>query len=147
MSYLNSFILAVANKFKPVTSRGQSVVVRNKDNATKKISLRVKDEPKYLSEIIIPYLRKEGYESIFGASEGLGMPYIDILFFNKTEFPYKVLNSKLDEVYLPKTDIVIDNICLIKGDAVFRRKGKVSKDEKMFYTVVNDKLYNLVGNM
>jgi hypothetical protein len=147
MSYLNSFLLAVANKFKPITSRGQSVVVRNKDNATKKISLRVKDEPKYLSEIIIPYLKKEGYESIFGASEGLGMPYIDILFFNKTEFPYKVLNSKLDEVYLPKTDIVIDNICLIKGDAVFRRKGKVSKDEKMFYSVVNDKLYNLAGNM
>ena len=75
------------------------------------------------------------------------MPYIDILFFNKTEFPYKVLNAKLDEVYLPKTDIVIDNICLIKGDAVFRRKGKVSKDEKMFYSVVNDKLYNLAGNM
>ena len=72
MSYLNSFLLAVANKFKPITSRGQTVVVRNKDNATKKISLRVKDEPKYLSEIIIPYLRKEGYESLFGASEGLG---------------------------------------------------------------------------
>lgn len=145
MSYLNPFLLAIASKFKPIGAKGQMVVVRNKNNVVKKISLRIKDEPKYLSEIIIPYVKKYGYVPVFGESEGLGMPYIDILFFNKSNIPYKILNKKLDEVYLPKEEFIIDNLCLIKGDPIIRRKGPTSKDEKMNY-IVTDKVFNFVGS-
>ena len=146
MAYLNPFLLAISNKFKPISAKGQMIVVRNKDNVAKKISLRVKDEPKYLSEIIIPYLRKYGYEPIFGESEGLGMPYIDIIFFTKCNIPYKVLNKKLDEVYLPREEIIIDNLCLIKGEPILKKRGKISKDDKMIYTVQNNKFFNFVGD-
>lgn len=147
LEYLNPLLLSISNKFKPIECKGVQISVRNKEYVSKKISLKLKDEPMYLTDVIIPFLKKYGYETIMGQTKTTGGLNLDLLYFESSDLSIKELNQKLETVYLPKDDIIVDNLCLIKGTPYIRKQGRLSKDDKMFFEINNKYYFPLIGNL
>ena len=115
------------------------------DKSYYNISLQLSDKNQYLENKIIPFLQDEAVKGITNKRLIFRKPTINLIYYKSSP----VIKSKQFKIglNLPNNNVLVDNLCLIKGTPVKIRSGNPSLHDQMVLEPINDYRYDLKGNL
>jgi len=111
-----------------------------KSNSIIRISLEYEDENNLLSNVIIPYINKNGIETIYDRKIENSKPSIELIYMTPNEF---IPNAQTEiNISVPTETFVINKLSLIRGVLNKIRSGTPSKHDQLSFNNVKHYSYN-----
>ena len=115
------------------------------DKSYYNISLQLSDKNQYLENKIIPFLQNEAVKEVTNKRSVFKKPTVNLIYYKSSP----VIKSKQFKIglNLPNNNILINNLCLIKGTPVKLRSGNPSLHDQMVLEPINDFKFEFKGNL
>ena len=107
-----------------------------------RISLEYEDENNLLSNVIIPYINKNGVEPVYDRKIENSKPSIELIYMTKYNELIPTTDTKIN-IKVPTETFVIDKFTLIRGVLNKIRTGTPSKHDQLSFTNVRHFDFNL----
>lgn len=105
-----------------------------------RISLEYEDENNILSNVIIPYINKNGVEPIYDRKIENSKPSIELIYMKPNQF---IPNTQAEiNINVPTETFVIDKLSLIRGGLAKLRSGTPSKHDQLIFNNVKHYTFN-----
>lgn len=105
-----------------------------------RISLEYEDENNVLSNVIIPYINKNGVEPIYDRKIENSKPSIELIYMKPNQF---IPNTQAEiTINVPTKTFVIDKLSLIRGGLAKLRSGTPSKHDQLIFNNVRHYSFN-----
>ena len=105
-----------------------------------RISLEYEDENNLLSNVIIPYINKNGVEPVYDRKIENSKPSIELIYMKPNQL---IPNTQAEiSINVPTETFVIDKLSLIRGGLTKLRSGTPSKHDQLIFNNVRHYSFN-----
>lgn len=105
-----------------------------------RISLEYEDENNLLSNVIIPYINKNGVEPVYDRKIENSKPSIELIYMKPNQL---IPNTQAEiSINVPTETFVIDKLSLIRGGLTKLRSGTPSKHDQLIFNNVRHYTFN-----
>ncbi len=105
-----------------------------------RISLEYEDENNILSNVIIPYINKNGVEPVYDRKIENSKPSIELIYMKPNQL---IPNTQAEiSINVPTETFVIDKLSLIRGGLTKLRSGTPSKHDQLIFNNVRHYTFN-----
>ena len=105
-----------------------------------RISLEYEDENNILSNVIIPYINKNGVEPVYDRKIENSKPSIELIYMKPNQL---IPNTQAEiNINVPTETFVIDKLSLIRGGLTKLRSGTPSKHDQLIFNNVRHYSFN-----
>jgi hypothetical protein len=105
-----------------------------------RISLEYEDENNILSNVIIPYINKNGVEPVYDRKIENSKPSIELIYMKPNQL---IPNTQAEiSINVPTETFVIDKLSLIRGGLTKLRSGTPSKHDQLIFNNVRHYSFN-----
>ena len=105
-----------------------------------RISLEYEDENNLLSNVIIPYINKNGVEPVYDRKIENSKPSIELIYMKPNQL---IPNTQAEiNINVPTETFVIDKLSLIRGGLTKLRSGTPSKHDQLIFNNVRHYSFN-----
>lgn len=105
-----------------------------------RISLEYEDENNILSNVIIPYINKNGVEPVYDRKIENSKPSIELIYMKPNQL---IPNTQTEiSINVPTETFVIDKLSLIRGGLTKLRSGTPSKHDQLIFNNVRHYSFN-----
>lgn len=105
-----------------------------------RISLEYEDENNILSNVIIPYINKNGVEPVYDRKIENSKPSIELIYMKPNQL---IPNTQTEiSINVPTETFVIDKLSLIRGGLTKLRSGTPSKHDQLIFNNVRHYTFN-----